>query len=154
MDDDGLPSQYFRGISYSNESRYEGGFENNQKQGFGILTFADGSGVAGQFENGMPQGFGVANMANGACYAGTFANGLFEGYGVYVRPNRTEFIGTFRAGVLKGFGMLVSETGDCELGWWSGPILIKPQRCDEAIAAARASATAANALVEAHTRKS
>lgn len=29
---------------------YEGGFVNNQKHGFGILTFTDGAGFAGQFE--------------------------------------------------------------------------------------------------------
>ena len=54
---------------------YEGNFEHNQKNGFGILWRDDGSTYAGEFINDKPNGKGVLYFTNNTRFEGNFVDG-------------------------------------------------------------------------------
>ena len=91
------PSKYFVGYIKENEFFgegtlydknwkiiYEGNFEHNQKNGFGILKNNDGSTYAGEFLNDKPHGRGVLHYQNDARFEGNFNNGYQNDKGVLI----------------------------------------------------------------------
>lgn len=59
---------------------YEGEFENNVKNGTGILEYADGQLFEGTFRHGYPEGFGRSVTLNGDKYNGNWLRGRRNGF--------------------------------------------------------------------------
>jgi hypothetical protein len=73
------------GDSYLGEGYAQG--DSDQRNGYGLMTWADGEYYAGQHRGGTPnagnkEGFGVYVFADGRMYEGQFGNDLQNGYGV------------------------------------------------------------------------
>jgi hypothetical protein len=68
---------------YRDETRFEGTFTNNVKEGQGIMYYSDGS-----------------------KYVGDYHFGMMDGQGEYVWPNGVKYIGEWRADERHGFGQM------------------------------------------------
>jgi hypothetical protein len=73
------------GDSYLGEGYAQG--DSDQRNGYGLMTWADGEYYAGQHRGGTPnagnkEGYGVYVFADGRMYEGQFVNDLQNGYGV------------------------------------------------------------------------
>ena len=58
-----------------NKIIYEGQWENNKKDGYGILQYSNGNRYEGQFKNGMKDGQGIEYFFGGINYNGIFKRG-------------------------------------------------------------------------------
>lgn len=63
-------------------NQYEGNFEDDKPNGFGVFKWAHGDDYTGNFVNGLLHGVGKYSWKNGDNYEGSFSNGLKEGYGI------------------------------------------------------------------------
>ena len=78
------------GSYYDNQWKkiYEGNFEHNLKNGFGILHREDGSTYAGEFINDIPHGKGVLYFPNSTRFEGYFINGFQNDKGFLINPDK------------------------------------------------------------------
>ena len=74
--------------NYQWKKVYEGNFEHNLKNGFGILFNGDGSTYAGEFINDKPNGKGVLYYRNNTRFEGYFVNGLQNDKGFLINPEK------------------------------------------------------------------
>ena len=79
------------GVNYNYQWKkiYEGNFEHNLKNGFGILFNNNGSTYAGEFINGKPNGKGVLYYNNNTRFEGYFINGFQNDKGFLINPNKS-----------------------------------------------------------------
>jgi hypothetical protein len=66
----------------SDSLRYEGEWNNDRRNGVGVMTWRDNDRFAGTYRDGVPSGVGVYRFADGFRYEGEFANDNYSGYGV------------------------------------------------------------------------
>ena len=76
-------------FSYNWVRIYEGKFEHNLKNGFGIWLREDGATYSGEFINGLPNGRGVLYYQNGTRFEGHFINGYQNDKGYLISPDNT-----------------------------------------------------------------
>jgi hypothetical protein len=69
----------FGTYSWSDGSRYTGGFRNGQLHGQGTLIYSDGGSYAGQWKDGKRHGYGSAAYASGRSQTGLWEDGRFVG---------------------------------------------------------------------------
>ena len=58
---------------------YRGDFENNERNGYGIMSDEDGRRYEGHWKNGLMNGKGTYNDGNNRVYIGFWKNGLKNG---------------------------------------------------------------------------
>ena len=86
---------------------YEGDFVNDQFHGNGIFCWVEGEYYIGQFQNGKNNGKGILYYKDGKIkYEGDFVNDKFEGQGTYYYENGYYYIGDFKKGLKDGEGIL------------------------------------------------
>jgi hypothetical protein len=84
---------------------YEGDFVNDKKQGKGKLEYNDnGNKYEGEFNNDDINGYGLYTFKNMHTYKGQFSNGVFHGKGLYKWPDGCYFKGEYVNGVREGIG--------------------------------------------------
>jgi hypothetical protein len=76
-----LITSLVRGIYYNGDV-YEGSFENDMKNGYGLYTFSNGCKFEGQFRNDRKV-TGTFTYANGDKYVGEFDKEEKNGKGIY-----------------------------------------------------------------------
>ena len=80
-------NRYFKEVVQDDGSVYIGEWNNDLKEGKGILTFQDGSKYEGYFVNDLPKGKGRLIHTNGDIYEGEFQDYKPEGYGKLIKNN-------------------------------------------------------------------
>ena len=106
-----------------NEFKYNGNFENNKKNGFGIEIYQDGSQYEGNFVDNKKSGKGVYKFSNGEKYEGEFENDLYNGRGKYTwKTKGQKYEGEFRNGKINGKGIFNYEDGSIYSGNFVGGI--------------------------------
>jgi len=91
--------------------RYEGGFVNNRRHGFGKYWWDTGDRYEGRWVNGSRTGFGKYWWANGNRYVGNFSNNQLSGHGNFYWTNGNRYVGNFRNSQLNGHGTYYAKDG-------------------------------------------
>ncbi|BBI30923.1 MORN repeat-containing protein [Cohnella abietis] len=108
-------------------TKYEGGWNNNQENGFGRLYYDNGSlNYEGQWLNGRMQGSGKWYRPNGKLqYEGLFLDNLPHGEIIEYRETGNRlYMGTIERGVLNGHGTIFYDTGViCYEGMFSNGLM-------------------------------
>lgn len=86
---------------------YNGNWINNNRVGYGELTFSDGSFYKGEFNYDNMHGKGSYFFESGEVYVGNFINGIIEGKGdLFDSNDNIIYSGDFSDGLYNGFGKL------------------------------------------------
>lgn len=112
--------------------RYEGGWQDGRKSGFGVVSWADGTRYEGEWKDGRPDGFGVLMLVSGERYEGE-GRGVEYGYGferhghgVGLHPSGGRYEGEWRLNRLDGYGSWVDGQGKTLTGRWLLGKLVNP----------------------------
>jgi hypothetical protein len=97
--------------TWADGDKYEGGFENGERHGKGVITFADGDKYEGGWENGKQHGKGVHTSANGNKYELGFKNGKQNRNAYKVEKKWVHKVGTYVADGVKQWKFLGSWHG-------------------------------------------
>jgi hypothetical protein len=84
--------------SNSFEERYEGDWDDDQKNGQGTYRYVTGAEYSGNWRNGLQHGLGTYMFADGSYYEGEWVEHKMHGKGVYVDSKGTRWVGEFRNG--------------------------------------------------------
>ena len=78
------------GVLYfqQHETRYEGQFQNDVKEGEGTLTYVSGDVYQGSWKTDRASGYGVLKYRSGDTYTGNFVNGVKSGDGILSYKNQ------------------------------------------------------------------
>ena len=93
-----------KGIYTSETEIYEGNWNDDKKDGEGLLKFKEGIIYKGSFKNDKLNGKGEMKWPNNTYYVGEFSNNLFDGNGYLKGSNGNTYKGNFRKGVYNGEG--------------------------------------------------
>jgi len=74
-------------LTWSNDSRYEGGIKEGLFHGKGIATYADGSSYDGEWKDGQRHGKGIATYADDYSYDGEWKDNKRHGKGILNPPH-------------------------------------------------------------------
>jgi hypothetical protein len=74
---------------YPSRSKYEGEWRDGKKHGTGVYFYSDGSRFEGEFEVGKKHGKGVYQYPNGTIYEGEWKNGLLIQVKVNHNPTKS-----------------------------------------------------------------
>ncbi|MDR3078500.1 MAG: hypothetical protein LBU15_00475 [Rickettsiales bacterium] len=97
---------------------YEGGFRNNQFNGWGRRIFPEGDFYEGNFENNQFNGLGKYVPVKGDSREGYFSNNRLECTGKYVPPGDNACGRTYGNSEFNGWGKFVFENKDCYEGYF------------------------------------
>jgi hypothetical protein len=126
---------------HKDETKYEGQWQNDHQEGYGVETWGDGSRYSGLFRNGEKALFGMylfpdhsqylggwsSNSINGhgayigndgRDYKGTWQNSVIHGIGKYTWPDTREYIGQYALDKKHGFGIFSWPGGRKYVGFW------------------------------------
>ncbi|MEO0645675.1 MAG: hypothetical protein AAFZ17_05940, partial [Cyanobacteria bacterium J06650_10] len=106
----GQPADGQGTMTYPSGNRYDGEYQNGQREGCGTFSFSDGRRYVGQFKADQFNGLGTWILENGERYIGEFENNQCDGQGSFIYAN-----GTVRAGVWRD-GTLTESSLSCEWG--------------------------------------
>jgi hypothetical protein len=123
---------------YSNGDRYEGEFNNNLPDGFGIRISTNGAANGGTWDKGAlveadpnirvakeclrgdcKNGPSKLRDYKGRIYEGEFKNHQIEGYGILSYANGDVYKGMFQKGLPHGKGTYFYKNGHTDMGEWS-----------------------------------
>ena len=94
-----------KGIENGKFYRYKGDFENDIKQGNGVILYKDtNEKYEGQFFNNKMHGKGIYIWNNKHKYIGEFCDGLMHGKGKYEWPDGSYYEGEYIKGIKEGHG--------------------------------------------------
>ena len=106
---------YFHGYNLiemkQNNSKFEGQFEKNKFNGYGIEQFSDGSTYFGQYKNNEKWGIGTYSWGNGCQFQGEWKNGRPNGLGIFFDNKNRYYEGEWKNGMLNGIGLFKWEDG-------------------------------------------
>jgi hypothetical protein len=102
-------------FTFSDGTKYVGGFLDRKMHGRGAITFADGQTYTGEFRYGSISGRGTLT-GNGFQYTGEFSHGKFNGQGNLVVEGGDNYMGSFRDGKMTGHGSITFRNGDIYVG--------------------------------------
>ena len=88
-----------------NNSKFEGQFEKNKFNGYGIEQFSDGSSYFGQYKNNEKWGLGTYSWGNGCQYQGEWKKGRPNGLGIFIDNKNRYYEGEWKNGMMNGIGM-------------------------------------------------
>ncbi len=97
-------------ITLAGRGHYEGGWDIDHKEGFGVETEANGLRFEGTFVNGKRNGHGVLTSPKGTRIEAEWKDGVIDGHGSAVSPNN-RFDGVFQNNRFNGPGVLVTKSG-------------------------------------------
>lgn len=99
-------------------NRYEGEFQNDMKEGFGILQYINGERYEGSWKNNFAHGHGTLLYVDGDKYVGDWAEGKKAGIGELLYVNGDRFHGSWVEDKACGEGILEYANGDAYDGEW------------------------------------
>lgn len=111
--------QYSSGVEYYGE--FAGGAPVN---GRGVMVFTNGDRYDGEFEDGDRNGCGTFTFANGRQYMGQFRTDQFHGVGVWQLENGDRYVGQFRNSKCEGWGTFLFTDGSSKSGTWEDGSLV------------------------------
>ena len=90
-------------------SEYEGEFNNNMKNGYGVEKYRDGSIYRGEFKDDMKHGKGLLLLQGDENfgYEGEFKNDKIAGKGKFKFNERKEYIGDWDNNEICGYGIII-----------------------------------------------
>jgi len=103
-------------ISRTTSCSYTGLFENNRRNGFGILIHSQFGKYAGEFHQDKKHGKGTLILKDLSSYHGGFVNGVFEGKGTLRQQDGGVYVGEWKAGLRNGEGMETMVDGQVYKG--------------------------------------
>lgn len=116
---DGVRDSKSATLEWSNGDKYDGGFKNGLRHGFGKYLEQGGSRVyEGMWALSQKEGRGYEKFANGDTYTGEYSHDKFHGQGELVtRGGR--YKGSFKEGLKEGMGSMVfTRTNTRYEGLW------------------------------------
>lgn len=81
---------------------YEGGYENDKKNGMGVFTWESGNQYRGGYKNDERHGYGEMYWTDGSSYKGEWQNGIQHGVGRMEFPDGRIKEGKFENNIYKG----------------------------------------------------
>lgn len=99
-------------------NEYEGGFENGNKSGQGVLVFNTGDVYEGTWANDMQSGQGSLRYSCGSRYVGEWVNGKKQGLGEFVWASGDRYTGSWKEDLFSGAGKLTLSAGVSYDGSW------------------------------------
>eukprot|EP01088_Endostelium_zonatum_P004474 TRINITY_DN15742_c0_g1_i1.p1 TRINITY_DN15742_c0_g1~~TRINITY_DN15742_c0_g1_i1.p1 ORF type:complete len:417 (-),score=106.85 TRINITY_DN15742_c0_g1_i1:86-1336(-) len=96
---------------------YEGEWKKNKREGHGIEQRTDGSRYEGGWVNNNRCGYGVGKTASGSIYEGEWKEDKREGYGTGT-SDAFQYKGEWKGGVPNGHGLETLTTGGVYNGGW------------------------------------
>lgn len=100
--EDGIPSDGRGTMVFGNGDRYDGEFQNGERNGCGTFTFASGRQYMGQFRADQFHGVGIWKLETGERYVGQFEYNKCEGWGTFLFADGSSKSGTWEDGNLVG----------------------------------------------------
>ena len=92
-----------KGILETKKIYYKGEFKNDKLCGKGRITFKlEGHVYEGDFDDNGINGFGIFKLKNGDNYIGFFCNGKMHGKGKYIYNSELVYEGNYNNGVKEG----------------------------------------------------
>jgi hypothetical protein len=102
----------YQTVTYGS-NRYEGGWSNGEKAGYGKFYYPNGDYHAGGYAGGVRSGPGVFYFADGRRYVGEFLNDTYNGYGVlYTSKGDVRQQGAWADGKFLGESATPAARGD------------------------------------------
>ncbi|CAF1461060.1 unnamed protein product [Rotaria magnacalcarata] len=103
---------------WRNGDKYEGGWENGEKNGQGTLFYVDGGKYEGEWASNMRNGYGINIWANGDRYEGDWQNNLKHGEGKLFYANGGKYTGEWKNNIRHGQGVNIWRNGTRYEGFW------------------------------------
>ena len=104
---------------FEDGSTYYGQYKNNEKSGIGTYAWSDGSNYQGEWINGLPNGTGIFNDNKNRIYEGEWRYGKMNGIGLFKWDDGRKYIGLFSDDKREGFGIFFwSRPLKIYLGFW------------------------------------
>lgn len=91
-----------------NSNTYEGYYNRDKKEGFGIFKWISGNTYIGHYKNDEREGIGQMAWTDGSMYMGEWRAGIQHGYGRMTFPNSKTKEGLFDKNMFKGTAGLES----------------------------------------------
>ncbi len=111
--------------SYPNGAQFYGDFADGVPlDGRSTMLFANGDRYDGDYENGQRQGCGTFTFTNGRQYVGQFENDQFEGLGIWTLETGDRYVGEFQANKCNGEGTFLFTDGSTQSGRWQDGTLV------------------------------
>jgi hypothetical protein len=107
--------------NFGRKSVYEGEFNNDMKEGYGIEKFNDGTVYKGYYKNNLKHGKGELSLKkekNISVYTGEFKEGKICGKGKFIWDNKKQYEGDWENNEISGFGIL-TENDIKHIGYFS-----------------------------------
>ena len=118
-------------IYKDNRNAYEGEFNNDYINGYGLYTFENMHTYEGNFVNGIFHGKGIYKWPDGCYYKGEYLNGKREGNGEYKFPNGKIYNGPFSNGKPNGIGKLNIKGKNYKCEFKNGEFVKKGKKEDK-----------------------
>jgi hypothetical protein len=101
--------------TYPDGSRYEGGWKNEKRNGYGIWTRPDGTKYVGEWLDDKPEGLGLLTNADGSTFNGEWKDGRRNGRGILTYADGATLVGTWQDGrYLDDYGTSDEKKDSCE----------------------------------------
>ena len=94
-----------------NNSKFEGQFEKNKFNGYGLEQFADGSNYYGQYKNNEKWGIGTYSWGDRYQYQGEWKYGRPNGVGIFIDDKNRYYEGEWKNGKMNGIGLFKWDDG-------------------------------------------
>ena len=94
-----------KGIEECDEYKYEGNFQNDKKNGKGLVIYSTGDQYIGEFKDDQLSGHGNYIWNNGDSYEGEFTDGKINGKGLYKWKDGGEYEGEYKNNIREGKGI-------------------------------------------------
>ncbi len=98
----GTPADGRATILFPNGNRYDGEFQNGQRNGCGTFKYSGFGVYMGEFENDKLSGIGELKLQNGNRYRGEFSQSKCQGEGVFLYADGRAVTGSWNAGNYSG----------------------------------------------------
>lgn len=127
-----LPSGKFD-YQYPDGTRYYGSVKQGLPvDGRAVMLFPSGNRYDGEFQNGQRNGCGTLTFSNGRSYMGQFKDDQFDGQGVWTLETGDRYIGSFANNRCHGEGTFLFGNGSSKQGrWQDGKLVNGDLQCDQ-----------------------
>lgn len=98
--------------TYSTGEHYEGGWEQNKREGRGTYFYSNGDVYSGMWHKNLKCGYGVYIKSNHIeTYSGEWRNNSRNGRGCLIQRNGTRYVGSFKQDLRHGPGLSIKRNG-------------------------------------------